>query len=163
MVISVGNRLPSSSLVRMTDSGLEQTTIDQLTVGRKVILFGLPGAFTPTCSTSHVPSFIRSHEALLAKGVDEIICISVNDVHVLYEWSNVTGAKIAGISMWADPSSEFTIAIGMNFDAPIVGFMGRSSRYSMLVDDGVVQIFNQETSTSACDLSTGETMLACIS
>ena len=163
MVISVGNRLPSSSLVRMTDSGLEQTTIDQLTVGRKVILFGLPGAFTPTCSTSHVPSFIRSHEALLAKGVDEIICISVNDVHVLYEWSNVTGAKIAGISMWADPSSEFTIAIGMNFDAPIVGLMGRSSRYSMLVDDGVVQIFNQETSTSACDLSTGETMLACIS
>ena len=163
MVISVGNRLPSSSLVRMTDSGLEQTTIDQLTVGRKVILFGLPGAFTPTCSTSHVPSFIRTHEALLAKGVDEIVCISVNDVHVLYEWSNVTGAKIAGISMWADPSSEFTIAIGMNFDAPIVGLMGRSSRYSMLVDDGGVQIFNQETSTSACDLSTGETMLACIS
>ena len=163
MVISVGNRLPSSSLVRMTDSGLEQTTIDQLTVGRKVILFGLPGAFTPTCSTSHVPSFIRTHEALLAKGVDEIVCISVNDVHVLYEWSNVTGAKIAGISMWADPSSEFTIAIGMNFDAPIVGLMGRSSRYSMLVDDGVVQIFNQETSTSACDHSTGETMLACIS
>ena len=163
MVISVGNRLPSSSLVRMTDSGLEQTTIDQLTVGRKVILFGLPGAFTPTCSTSHVPSFIRTHEALLAKGVDEIVCISVNDVHVLYEWSNVTGAKIAGISMWADPSSEFTIAIGMNFDAPIVGLMGRSSRYSMLVDDGVVQIFNKETSTSACDLSTGETMLACIS
>ena len=163
MVISVGNRLPSSSLVRMTDSGLEQTTIDQLTVGRKVILFGLPGAFTPTCSTSHVPSFIRTHEALLAKGVDEIVCISVNDVHVLYEWSNVTEAKIAGISMWADPSSEFTIAIGMNFDAPIVGLMGRSSRYSMLVDDGVVQIFNQETSTSACDLSTGETMLACIS
>ena len=163
MVISVGNRLPSSSLVRMTDSGLEQTTIDQLTAGRKVILFGLPGAFTPTCSTSHVPSFIRTHEALLAKGVDEIVCISVNDVHVLYEWSNVTGAKIAGISMWADPSSEFTIAIGMNFDAPIVGLMGRSSRYSMLVDDGGVQIFNQETSTSACDLSTGETMLACIS
>ena len=163
MVISVGNQLPSSSLVRMTDSGLEQTTIDQLTAGRKVILFGLPGAFTPTCSTSHVPSFIRTHEALLAKGVDEIVCISVNDVHVLYEWSNVTGAKIAGISMWADPSSEFTIAIGMNFDAPIVGLMGRSSRYSMLVDDGVVQIFNQETSTSACDLSAGETMLACIS
>ena len=163
MVISVGNQLPSSSLVRMTDSGLEQTTIDQLTAGRKVILFGLPGAFTPTCSTSHVPSFILTHEALLAKGVDEIVCISVNDVHVLYEWSNVTGAKIAGISMWADPSSEFTIAIGMNFDAPIVGLMGRSSRYSMLVDDGVVQIFNQETSTSACDLSTGETMLACIS
>ena len=163
MVISVGNQLPSSSLVRMTDSGLEQTTIDQLTAGRKVILFGLPGAFTPTCSTSHVPSFIRTHEALLAKGVDEIVCISVNDVHVLYEWSNVTGAKIAGISMWADPSSEFTIAIGMNFDAPIVGLMGRSSRYSMLVDDRVVQIFNQETSTSACDLSTGETMLACIS
>ncbi len=163
MVISVGNQLPSSSLVRMTDSGLEQTTIDQLTAGRKVILFGLPGAFTPTCSTSHVPSFIRTHEALLAKGVDEIVCISVNDVHVLYEWSNVTGAKIAGISMWADPSSKFTTAIGMNFDAPIVGFIGRSSRYSMLVDDGVVQIFNQETSTSACDLSTGETMLACIS
>ena len=159
MPVIVGNRLPASTLMRMGDAGPEQITVEELTTNRKVIIFGLPGAFTSTCSTAHVPSFIRTHDKLISKGVDEIICISVNDVHVLKEWSKVTGADLAGISMWADPSSEFTTAIGMNFDVPLVGFYGRSSRYAMLVLDGVVQIFNEETSTRACDRTTGETML----
>lgn len=162
MAVLIGDRLPSSTLVRMGDVGPQQITVEELTANRKVIIFGLPGAFTSTCSTAHVPSFIRTHDKLIAKGVDEVICISVNDIHVLKEWSKVTGADLAGISMWADPSSEFTTAIGMNFDVPLIGFIGRSSRYAMLVEGGVVQIFNEETSTHTCDLSTGETMLASI-
>ena len=160
MAISTGDKLPSTSLVRMGSDGPEQATIAELTAGRKVIIFGLPGAFTPTCSSAHVPSFMRTKDQFTAKGVDEIICVAVNDVFVMDEWGKATGAAEAGLSFWADPASTFTNAIGMNFDAAPVGLFGRSARYAMLVDDGVVSILQQEVARGVCELTLGENMLA---
>ena len=121
MAISQGDKLPDAVLRRMGDNGPEEITIEALTAGRKIILFGLPGAFTPTCSSAHVPSFIRTRDAFLEKGIEEIICVSVNDVHIMRQWGEATGATAACLSMWADPASEFTTAIGMNFDVEVLG------------------------------------------
>jgi len=159
MAISQGDKLPDAVLRRMGDNGPEEITIDALTAGRKIVLFGLPGAFTPTCSSAHVPSFMRTKDAFLEKGIEEIICVSVNDVHIMRQWGEVTGATAAGLSMWADPASEFTTAIGMNFDVEALGFYGRSSRYAMIVENGVVTQLNQETERGVCDISGGETLL----
>ena len=159
MGILQGDKLPSAILRRMGDDGPEEVTIDTLTSGRKIVLFGLPGAFTPTCSSAHVPSFIRTIDQFIAKGVDEIVCVAVNDVHVMREWSKAPGAAAAGVSMWADPTSAFTTAIGMNFDVEAVGFVARSARYAMVVDDGVVSILNLETARATCDISGGENLL----
>jgi len=159
MAISQGDKLPDALLRRMGDNGPEEITIEALTSGRKIVLFGLPGAFTPTCSSAHVPSFIRTKEAFFEKGIEEIICVAVNDVHIMRQWGDVTGATAAGLSMWADPASEFTTAIGMNFDVEALGFYGRSSRYAMIVENGVVTQLNQETERGVCDISGGETLL----
>ena len=159
MAISQGDKLPDAVLRRMGDNGPEEITIDALTAGRKIVLFGLPGAFTPTCSSAHVPSFMRTKDAFLEKGIEEIICVSVNDVHIMRQWGEATGATAAGLSMWADPASEFTTAIGMNFDVEALGFYGRSSRYAMIVENGVVTQLNQETERGVCDISGGETLL----
>ena len=159
MAISQGDKLPDAVLRRMGDNGPEEITIDALTAGRKIVLFGLPGAFTPTCSSAHVPSFMRTKDAFLEKGIEEIICVSVNDVHIMRQWGEVTGATAAGLSMWADPVSEFTTAIGMNFDVEVLGFYGLSSRYAMIVENGVVTQLNQETERGVCDISGGETLL----
>ena len=159
MAISQGDKLPDAVLRRMGDNGPEEITIDALTAGRKIVLFGLPGAFTPTCSSAHVPSFMRTKDAFLEKGIEEIICVSVNDVHIMRQWGAVTGATAAGLSMWADPASEFTTAIGMNFNVEVLGFYGRSSRYAMIVENGVVTQLNQETERGVCDISGGETLL----
>ena len=159
MVISQGDKLPDAVLRRMGDNGPEEITIEALTAGRKIVLFGLPGAFTPTCSSAHVPSFIRTRDAFLEKGIEEIICVSVNDVHIMRQWGEATGATAACLSMWADPASEFTTAIGMNFDVEVLGFYGRSSRYGMIVEDGVLIQLNRETQGGTCDVSSGETLL----
>jgi len=159
MAISQGDKLPDAVLRRMGDNGPEEITIEALTSGRKIVLFGLPGAFTPTCSSAHVPSFIRTKDAFFEKGIEEIICVAVNDVHIMRQWGDVTGATAAGLSMWADPASEFTTAIGMNFDVEALGFYGRSSRYAMIVENGDVTQLNQETERGVCDISGGETLL----
>lgn len=159
MAIAKGDTLPGATFVRMGGEGPEEVTLDSLTKGRKIALFAVPGAFTPTCSSAHVPSFMRTKDALMAKGVDEVVCVSVNDVFVMQEWGKATGATDAGLTMLADPSSEFTTAIGMNFDAPPVGLVARSKRYAMLVDDGVVSILNEEGNPGECEISAGETLL----
>jgi cytochrome c peroxidase len=109
-----------------------------------------------------VPSFIRTKDQFAAKGVDEIICISVNDPFVMKAWGEATGATAAGITMLSDAASEFTKAIGMNFDAPPAGLVARSKRYAMLVEDGVVTVFHPEESPGTCDISGGEALLAAI-
>lgn len=127
--------------------------------GRKVVIFGLPGAYTGTCSTAHVPSFIRTKGDFDAKGVDEIICVAVNDPFVMQAWGESTGATEAGITMLSDAGAEFTKAIGLDFTAPPVGFYDRSQRYAMLVEDGVVRALNREESPGTCEISAGETLL----
>ena len=162
MSISGGDRLPDATFVRMGASGPESVSVADLTQGRKVVLFGVPGAFTPTCHSAHVPSFMRTKDDFAAKGVDEIVCVSVNDPFVMKAWGEATGASAAGLTMLADPASAFTGAIGLQFDAPPVGLMARSKRYAMVVDDGVVTVLHEEESPGTCEVSGGEALLAAL-
>ena len=138
-MISVGDKLPAATLTRIGENGPEQVAISDLAQGRKLAIFAVPGAFTPTCHSAHVPSFIRTKDQFAAKGVDEIICVSGNDPFVMKAWGEATGAAEAGISMLADAECAFTDAIGMRFDAPPAGLIGRSKRYAMIVEDGEVK------------------------
>ncbi len=159
MTIATGDTLPNATLLTMGDDGPVSVEIADKLKGRKVAIFGLPGAYTGTCTTAHVPSFIASMDGLKAKGVDEVICISVNDPFVMKAWGDETGAIAAGITMLGDAESEFTKAIGMNFSAGPVGFVDRSKRYAMLAEDGVVTILNPEASPGECEISAGQTLL----
>ena len=159
MTVKVGDTIPSVTLQQMNDSGVSNISSDDIFTGKKVVLFALPGAYTPTCSSAHVPSFIRTKDQFDAKGVDEIICVSVNDPFVMNAWGAETGAAAAGITMLADADSSFTTEIGMNFDAPPAGLLARSGRYAMLVENGKVAILNVEESPGVCETSAGEGLL----
>lgn len=159
MTISVDDMLPGAILLRIGENGPEPVNLQDRLAGRKVVIFGVPGAFTPTCHSAHVPSFLRVKDDLRAKGVDEIICVSVNDPHVMNAWGQQTGATAAGLTMLADPECTYTMAIGMRYDAAPAGMIARSLRYSMLVDDGVVKILNIEKERGVCTLSGGEALL----
>ncbi len=163
MTISTGERLPEANLMRLGAEGPEAVSLGDLTAGRKVVIFAVPGAYTPTCHSAHVPSFIRNMDALGEKGVDEVVCVSVNDPFVMQAWGEATGANEAGITMLADPMGKFTRAIGMDFDLPPAGLMGRSLRYAMLVEDGVVKVLNLEEDAGQCSVSAGEEMLEAMS
>lgn len=156
MSLSTGDRLPDATLLRMGAEGPESVKLSDLTAGKTVVLFGLPGAYTGTCTTSHVPSFIRVMDDLKAKGVDEVICVAVNDPFVMDAWGKATGATEAGIHMLADPAAEFTKAMGMNFTAPPVGFYDRSKRYALVARDGEITVLNLDENPGTCDLSAGE-------
>jgi len=160
MTISTGDTLPEADLIRLGESGPETVGVAALTRGRKVVIFAVPGAFTPTCSSAHVPSFIRTKADFDAKGVDEIICISVNDPFVVKAWGEATGASEAGLTQLGDPQGAFTKAIGMEFDAPPAGLIGRSKRYAMVVEDGKVTLLHAEENPGTCEVTAGESLLA---
>lgn len=160
MTLSTGDTLPEAELLRLGESGPETVSVAALTKGRKVVIFAVPGAYTPTCSSAHVPSFIRTKAGFDAKGVDEIICISVNDPFVMQAWGEATGASEAGLSLLGDPQSAFTKTIGMAFDAPPAGLIGRSKRYAMVVEDGKVTLLHVEESPGTCEATAGESLLA---
>jgi len=159
MPVSVGDALPGAELLHVGESGPETVALAPRLAGRKVVIFGLPGAYTGTCTTAHVPSFIRTMDALKAKGVDEVICVSVNDPFVMQAWAEATGAAAAGIAMLADPAAAFTKAIGMEFTAPPVGLYDRSLRYALIAEDGVVKVLNKEENPGVCEVSAGEAMV----
>jgi len=160
MAISQGDTLPDATLVHMGDEGPETVQLSAKTKGRKVVIFALPGAYTGVCSTAHVPSFIRTKDQFAAKGVDEIICISVNDPFVMKAWGEATGASTAGITMLGDADASFTEAMGRTFTAPPAGLINRSKRYAMVVEDGKVTLLQEEESPGVCDVSGGEELLA---
>ncbi|AKO98236.1 MAG: peroxiredoxin [Marinovum algicola] len=162
MTISSGDTLPTATLLRIGADGPETVDLGARLKGRKTVIFGLPGAFTRTCSSAHVPSFIRTRAAFEAKGVQDIICVSVNDPFVMHAWGESSGANAAGLSFLADSGAEFTKAIGMNFTAPAVGFFDRSVRYALYAEDGVVQVLHREESPGVCEASAGEALLAAI-
>ena len=162
MTISEGDRLPEATLTRLGANGPEAVTLGAITKGRKVVIFAVPGAYTGVCTTAHVPSFIRTKSKFDAKGVDEVVCLSVNDPFVMGAWGESTGATKAGISMLGDAAGTLTKAIGMDFDAPPAGLIGRSKRYAMFVDDGVVKVLHLEASPGVCETSGGEAMLEAI-
>jgi peroxiredoxin len=130
--------------------------------GRKVVIFGLPGAYTGTCTTSHVPSFMRVREKLAAKGVDEVICLSVNDPFVMQAWGQSTGAAEKGITFLADGDASFTKEIGMAFSVPNLAFFDRSQRYALYAVDGVIQVLNKGKESNECEISGGDAMLGAI-
>lgn len=142
MTIAIGDRLPQATLVKVTADGPEQVDTQGYFAGRTVALFAVPGAFTPTCSAQHLPSFLSNTDTLKAKGVDEIACTSVNDPFVLQAWSDQAGA--GGVTMLADGNGDFAKAIGLTMDGSKFGLGVRSQRYAMLVEDGVVKQLNVE-------------------
>lgn len=160
MFISAGDKLPGATLVQFGENGPEQVALQDKLEGRKVVIFAVPGAFTPTCHSAHVPSFMRTKGQFVEKGVHEIICLSVNDPFVLKAWGESTGASEAGITMLGDPESAFTSAIGMDFTAPPAGLIARSKRYAMVVENGTVTLIHAESSPGECEISAGEGLLA---
>lgn len=159
MTISVGDTLPSATFQYMGAEGPESYDLAELSAGKKIVIFALPGAYTGTCSTAHMPSFIRNADAIRAKGVDAIYCLSVNDVFVMQSWAKELGADVAGIGMLSDGDGSYTKEIGFDFSAPPVGLIGRSKRYSMIIEDGKVIALNEEENPGVCDVSGGETIL----
>ena len=162
MTITVGSALPDATLLHMGANGAEGVSMAAKLKGRKVVIFGLPGAYTGTCTTSHVPSFMRVADKLRAKGVDEIICLAVNDPFVMKAWSDSTGAGAKGITFLGDGDASFTKAIGMEFSVPNLAFFDRSKRYALYAENGVVKVLNQGQETNACEISGGEAMLEAI-
>lgn len=159
-MIKLGERLPETELLELQGGAPAPVALGPVLKGRKVVIFGLPGAYTPTCSAAHVPSFMRVMDGLREKGVDEVICVSVNDPWVMDAWGKSSGGEAAGIRFLADAACSFTEAIGMRFDAPSRGFVARSLRYALLAEDGVVTRLHMEEKGGVCDLTGGEAMLA---
>ena len=157
MTISVGDRLPSTTLVKATANGPEQVSSDEYFKGRKVALFSVPGAFTPTCSAKHLPGYLEKAEDLKAKGVDEIACTSVNDAFVMDAWSKSANAGDT-VTMFADGNGSFAEAVGLTADLSKFGLGKRGQRYSMVVNDGVVEQLNVEA-PGEFNVSSAEHML----
>ena len=158
MPINVGDKLPNATFRVMTAEGPKPRTTDELFKGRKVALFGVPGAFTPTCNNLHLPSFLNNAAAFKQKGVDAIAVTAVSDVFVMTNWQKSTGAE-GKIDFLADGNAEFAKAIDMAFDGSGAGLGTRSRRYSMLVEDGVVKKINIEDAPGKCDISGGQALL----
>ncbi|MCV2867864.1 peroxiredoxin [Defluviimonas sp. WL0002] len=158
MTIEVGGRLPEATFVKMGAEGPELVQLSELTQGRKVVLFALPGAYTGPCSTIHVPSFVRTADAFRAKGVEDIYCVSVNDPFVLKAWGEATGGTAAGITFLGDAGGSFTRELKMDFTAPPIGLHGRSNRYAVVLEDGVITAANVDK-PGVCDISVGEALL----
>ena len=159
MTIAVGERLPQATFGVMTDDGPANVTSDEFFSGKKVVLFSVPGAYTPTCHAQHLPGFLAHADQLKAKGVDVIACTAVNDVFVLSQWGKDSGAE-GKVAFLADGNGEFVKSLGLELDLTGVGLGLRGHRFAMLVDDGVVTIFNLETVPSSADESSAEALLA---
>lgn len=142
MTIKIGDRLPSTSFVKVTENGPEPVSSDDYFAGRKVALFSVPGAFTPTCSARHLPGYVEKADALKAKGVDEIACTAVNDAFVMGAWAK--SADAGNVTMLSDGNGDFAKAVGLEMDGSKFGMGTRGQRFSMLVNDGVVEQLHVE-------------------
>jgi len=161
MAIKVGDKLPETSFTVMTAEGPAPKTTAEVFSGKKVALFAVPGAYTPTCQLQHVPGFVARVEELKGKGIDTIACTAVNDVFVLTQFAKDTGAD-GKIVMLADGNAEFAKKLGLDIDLSGFGLGVRSKRYAMLVDDGVVKVLNVEDSPPEHDKSSAATLCSMI-
>lgn len=157
MPIAVGDKIPLVTLKTLVGDGPRDISTDELFSGKKVVLFALPGAFTPTCSASHLPGFVVKSDDLFAKGVDSIACLSVNDAFVMGAWGRQHNAEDR-VLMIADGNAEFTRALGLEVDLTAGGMGIRSQRYAMVVEDGVVTLLNVEAPREY-EVSDAETIL----
>ena len=158
MAIAIGDSLPDATFRVLEDDGIAPMTTSELVAGKKVVLFAVPGAFTPTCHLKHLPGFIENAEAFKKKGVDVVACVAVNDPFVVDAWADASGGK-GKVLFLSDGNGEFTKKIGMDFDGSGIGLGTRSKRYAMLVEDGVVTAMNTEESPGVADVSTAENLL----
>jgi glutaredoxin/glutathione-dependent peroxiredoxin len=159
MSIKVGDRLPEASFVTMTADGPARRSVSEVFNGRRVVLFAVPGAFTPTCHRKHMPGFVAQAAAFKARGIDTIACVAVNDIHVLTAWAKASGAEDKVLFL-ADGNGEFTKATGMELDASGFGMGLRSKRYAMLVEDRVVNAIHLEAQPGMAEESSAERLLA---
>jgi peroxiredoxin len=143
-MIAIGEKLPETTFKTMTPDGAKDLTTTDLFAGKRVVLFGVPGAFTPTCSNNHLPGYLENHDAILAKGVDTIAVVAVNDHHVMGAWARFTGGE-GKILYLADGNGGFVKSVGLDGDMSGAGMGLRSRRFSMIVDDGKVTALNVET------------------
>ena len=158
MTLSVGDRIPAANLFEPGASGPEKLTTDALFTGRKVVLVGMPGAFTPTCHRNHLPGFIENRDAILSKGVDEIVVLSTNDTHVLRAWAEASGGKDK-VRFVSDGNADFISQAGLSFDGSGTGMGTRARRFAMIVDDGVVTALAVEEKAGQTAVSTAAQIL----
>ena len=159
MTIKVGDRLPEATFRRLTADGLKEITTSELCAGKRVVLFAVPGAFTPTCSVQHLPGYVARAADFTAKGIDTVACVAVNDAFVLDAWAkaNEVGDKVL---MLADGNGDFTKAVGLEFDGSARGLGLRSKRYAMVVEDGVVKELKVEEAPAVVEVSGADVLLA---
>ncbi|WP_394890787.1 peroxiredoxin [Mesorhizobium sp. AaZ16] len=143
MTISIGEKLPQATFKTMTADGAKNITTDEICAGKKVVLFGVPGAFTPTCSNDHLPGYLENHDAILTRGVDTIAVVAVNDHHVMGAWARFSGGE-GKLLYLADGNGDFVRAAGLDADMSAGGLGVRSKRFSMIVEDGTVTALNLE-------------------
>jgi peroxiredoxin len=160
MAISVGEKIPEANLMLSTDEGPKPVTSTELFSGKKVVMFAVPGAFTPTCSAKHLPGFLDHVDQFKSKGVDEVVCLSVNDVFVMDAWGKDQSAG-GKVTMAADGNGAFTTAMGLELDGSGFGMGKRSQRYALYAEDGVIKVLNVEPGPGL-EVSSAETMLAAI-
>ena len=158
MTIQPGDKVPSLTLYQKTADGVGKISTDEIFKGKKVVVFALPGAFTPTCSASHLPGYVVKSDELFASGVDSIVCLSVNDAFVMGAWGEQHNVEDR-VTMIADGSAEFTLAVGLELDRTNKGMGMRSQRYAMIVNDGVVELLNVEA-PGKFQVSDADTILA---
>ena len=161
MTIKPGDKIPSVKLKRLGASGLEEVDIAEYIKGKKVVIFAVPGAFTPTCAQKHLPSYVQNADKIKAKGVNEIICVAVNDPFVMKHWGVTAGAE-GKVTMMPDGNAAFTKAVGMEMDGSGFGLGLRSKRYSMIVENGAVTGLQVEASPGDMNVSGGEACLAAL-
>lgn len=158
MTIAIGDKVPAVTLKEKTADGVKDIGIASLLAGKTVVLFGVPGAFTPTCSLNHLPGFLENRDAFFAKGADEIAVVSVNDHHVMNAWAKASGGE-GKIRFLADGNAVFTKELGLEVDLSGGGLGLRSKRYSMLIKDGTVVQLNVEEKTGEAEISGAATLL----
>jgi len=158
MTIAIGDTLPQATFKEKTADGPVESTTDSLFKGKRVVVFAVPGAFTPTCTLNHLPGYLENRDAILARGVDDIAVIAVNDWHVMGAWAQSTGG-LGKIHFLADWNAAFTKAIGMDADLSAGNLGLRSKRYSMLVEDGVVKSLNIEETPGQTTISGAAAMI----
>ena len=159
MPIAEGDRIPEEAGgITWQDGKPSPTKLADLVAGKKVIVFGIPGAFTPTCTNDHLPSFAQSEKTLREKGIQEVICLSMNDIFVLNAWNAASGAS--HITMFADGNGEVTQALDLALDLGMAGLGTRTTRFAMVVEGGIVQALSVEEKAGVCDVSSAGSILA---
>jgi len=159
MTISINQQLPDAIFYQIARNTIETINLYELTKDKNIVLIGMPGAFTKTCSSLHLPSLIKHSKAIFEKGIDEIICIVVNDVHVAKAWGDYSGATKSGIKILADVEGNFAKSIGLEFSVPKIGFFNRLQRVAIIAKNNLIVHLQLEENRSNCDLTSGKKIL----